>query len=156
MIDWVDCTTVMIGRPSPKIFPSILNICVPCRCVSRSEAHGWVKDTCALSKGALDQCRLKVLAWGENGSMPLSADNISASHRLKLHRKCARSDLSTARHLGQDAEEDAAPDTGAIYLPQNPGCDLERPGEHGIKTKRSRKSGSLRNSSDVRLKGELQ
>src|SRR5215471_16634923 len=55
MIDWVDCTTVMIGRPSPKIFPSILNICVPCRCVSRSEAHGWVKDTCALSKGARDQ-----------------------------------------------------------------------------------------------------
>ena len=27
------------------------------------------------------KCRLKVLAWGENGSMPLSADNISASHR---------------------------------------------------------------------------
>jgi len=59
-------------------------MCVPCRCVSRSEAPGWVKDTCALSKGALDQCRLKVLAWGENGSMPLSADNISASHRYYL------------------------------------------------------------------------
>src|SRR5215471_676504 len=30
-------------------------MCAPCRCVSRSEAHGWVTDTCALSKGALDQ-----------------------------------------------------------------------------------------------------
>jgi len=28
MIDWVGCTTVMIGRPRPKTFPSILNICV--------------------------------------------------------------------------------------------------------------------------------
>src|SRR5262244_2964597 len=28
MIDWVDCTTVMIGRPSPKTLPSFLNICV--------------------------------------------------------------------------------------------------------------------------------
>ena len=26
MIDWAGCTTVMIGRPSPKTFPSLLNI----------------------------------------------------------------------------------------------------------------------------------
>src|SRR5215469_10420195 len=148
---------------------------VPCRCVSRSEAHGWVKDTCALSKGALDQMqaqssrlgreRINATLGGQHFGEPqrpgwfpttqIKGSTLGTRQWLKLHRKCARSDLSTARHLGQDAEEDAAPDTGAIYLPQNPGCDLERPGEHGIK-KKSRKSGSLRNSSDVRLKGELQ
>ena len=34
--------TVILGRPSPKTFPSILNnMCVlPCRCVSRREAQG--------------------------------------------------------------------------------------------------------------------
>src|SRR6516225_5108902 len=72
----------MIGRPSPKTFPSILNnMCAPCRCVSRREAHGWVKGTCALSKGAA-KCRLKVLAWARKESMQLSADDISASHSL--------------------------------------------------------------------------
>jgi hypothetical protein len=41
VIDWVGCITVMIGPPSPKTFPSILNnMCAPCRDVSRREAHG--------------------------------------------------------------------------------------------------------------------
>jgi hypothetical protein len=36
MTDWADCTTVMIGQPSPKTFPSILNnmyVCAAVRCV---------------------------------------------------------------------------------------------------------------------------
>src|SRR5215813_12730140 len=39
-------------------------MCAPCRCVSRSEAPGWVKDTCALSKGALDQMQAQSARLG--------------------------------------------------------------------------------------------
>src|SRR5215472_15840400 len=56
-------------------------MCAPCRCVSRRDAHGWVKGTCALSKGARGQMQAQSSRLGEKESMPLSADNISASHR---------------------------------------------------------------------------
>jgi hypothetical protein len=49
--------------------------------VSRSEAHDWVKDTCALSKGALDQMQAQSARLGRKRINAFSADKISASHK---------------------------------------------------------------------------
>jgi len=43
MIDWAGCTTVMIGLPSPKTFPPILNhTCMcPAEVWAAGERSGW-------------------------------------------------------------------------------------------------------------------
>jgi hypothetical protein len=78
----VGCTTVMVGRPSPKTFPSILNnMCAPCRCVTAGKRMARLRAPARYPKELLVKCRLKVLAWARKESMQLSADDISASQK---------------------------------------------------------------------------
>jgi hypothetical protein len=56
MIDWAGCTTVTIGRPSPKTFPSILNKYIgmcPVDVWAAWAPRGWVKGPRALSTGKM-------------------------------------------------------------------------------------------------------
>jgi hypothetical protein len=68
MTDWAGCTTVMIGRPSPKTFPSILNNMYVCAAVdgwTPWERSGWDKGTCAPSNGSLGQMQAQSFRLGE-------------------------------------------------------------------------------------------
>ena len=73
MIDWADCTTVMIGWRSPKTFPCILNICVrqymctPVDVGAARKPMAGLRTRARNPKELLIKSRLKVLAWGENG-----------------------------------------------------------------------------------------
>jgi hypothetical protein len=62
------CTTVMIGRPSPKTFPSILNNMYVCAAVdvwTTWERSGWDKGTWAPSKVSLGQMQAQSFRLGE-------------------------------------------------------------------------------------------
>ena len=68
MTDWAGCTTVMIGRPSPKTFPSILNNMYVCAAVdmwTTWERSGWDKGTWAPSKVSLGQMQAQSFRLGE-------------------------------------------------------------------------------------------
>jgi hypothetical protein len=58
----------MIGRPSPKTYPSILNNMYVCAAVdvwTTWERRGWDKGTCAPSKGSLGQMQAHSFRLGE-------------------------------------------------------------------------------------------
>jgi len=73
MIDWVDCTTVMIGRPSPKTFPSILKyMCVPRDVGAARKRMAGLRTRARYPKELLVKCRLTGPAWAEKNRATLS------------------------------------------------------------------------------------
>src|ERR1700756_4324897 len=85
MIDWAGCTTVMIGRPSPKTFPSILNICVRLVDVGAAgECSAGLRARVRYPKECLVKCRLR------GSEFPLGRKkNLCNSRRIKFRRATA-------------------------------------------------------------------
>src|SRR5215831_924854 len=82
MIDWVGCTTVMIGRPSPKTFPSILNICMrPVDVGAAAKGMAGLRARARYPESSGSNAGSK-FSLGRRKIELLSADDISASHRI--------------------------------------------------------------------------
>src|SRR5215469_14203906 len=82
MIDWVDCTTVMIGPPSPKTSPSILNnMCDLSACEPQGSA--WLGDgqVRAIQRRSWSNVGSKFSLGRDKNRCNPSADDMSASHK---------------------------------------------------------------------------